>query len=43
MPKSRIVSRMVVAVTAVLSAIAAGSMLLLEVESLVVDLVYAGF
>jgi hypothetical protein len=43
MPTSRIVSRMMIALTSVLCAVAAGSMLLLDVQSLVVDLVYAGF
>jgi hypothetical protein len=43
MKNSPTVSRVVIALTAVLCAVAAGSMLLLEVQSLVVDLVYAGF
>lgn len=43
MPNSRIVDRVVLAVTMALCVVAAASMLLLEVESLVVDLVYAGF
>jgi len=43
MPNSRIVDRVVFVLTAALCIVAAGSMLLLEVDSLVVDLVYAGF
>jgi hypothetical protein len=43
MQNSPIVSRVVITLTAALCAVAALSMLLLEVDSLVVDLVYAGF